>query len=66
VTVITWGAKQRVTWSFLDAYCDEAYAVLSADWIAAINQAPNNFELTQLAADLTEIGVKPAAAAAAA
>lgn len=64
VTVITWGAKKRVTWSFLDTYCDEAYAVLSADWIAANNQAPSNFDLAQLQADLSAIGVKQAAAAA--
>src|SRR5450755_4664562 len=66
VTVITWGELKRVTWSFLDAYSDEAYAVLSDDWIAANRQAPNNFDLAQLTADLGAIGAKPAAAAAAA
>jgi len=66
LTVITWGAKKRMTWSFLDAYCDEAYAVLSDDFIAATGQAPNGFELAQLDADLTEIGAKPAAQKAAA
>ena len=66
VTVITWGEKLRATWSFLDTYCDEAYAVLSADWIAANEQAPNNFDLDQLQADLGELGVKPAAKPAAA
>ena len=33
LTVITWAEAKRMTWTFLDAYCDEAYAVLSADWI---------------------------------
>jgi len=64
VTVITWGEKLRATWNFLDTYCDEAYAVLSADWIAANDQAPNNFDLAQLNTDLGQIGAKPAAAAA--
>ena len=61
VTVITWGEPLRATWSFLDAYCDEAYAVLSADWIAANDQAPSNFDLAQLQADLGQIGAQPAA-----
>ncbi|HYW44807.1 MAG TPA: hypothetical protein VE959_18230 [Bryobacteraceae bacterium] len=61
LTVITWGATKRMTWTFFDAYCDEAYAALSSDWIAANQNAPNNFDLTQLAADLTAIGAQPAA-----
>jgi hypothetical protein len=32
LTVITWGATKRMTWQFLDTYCDEAYALLSQDW----------------------------------
>jgi hypothetical protein len=44
-----------------DTYCDEAYGVLSADWIAANDQAPSNFDLAQLEADLGEMGAKPAA-----
>jgi hypothetical protein len=63
VTVITWGEPLRATWTFLDTYCDEAYAALSADWIAANDQAPSNFNLAQLQADLNEIGAKPAAKA---
>ncbi|MFN7996187.1 MAG: hypothetical protein U0Q18_21430 [Bryobacteraceae bacterium] len=65
LTVITWGAKKRMTWSFFDTYCDEAYAVLSSDWIAADKNAPNNFDLGQLQADLRSIGAKPTLAAAA-
>ncbi|MGA2740878.1 MAG: hypothetical protein ABSG65_26000 [Bryobacteraceae bacterium] len=65
VTVVTWGETLRATWTFLDTYCDEAYAVLSADWIGANSQAPSNFDLAQLQADLTGIGAKPAAKSAA-
>jgi hypothetical protein len=65
VTVITWGEPLRATWSFLDAYCDEAFAVLSPDWLATNKIAPNNFDLAQLEADLNAIGVKPAAKPAA-
>lgn len=27
---VTWGRKQRMTWAFLDRYCDEAYAIFDA------------------------------------
>lgn len=64
VTVITWGATKRATWGFLDAYCDEAYAVLSQDWINKVsNLAPDNFDLAQLQADLNAINAVPGKAA---
>ena len=27
---VTWGRKQRMTWAWLDKYCDEAYAIFDA------------------------------------
>ncbi len=33
ITVVTWGGLKQATWEFLQAYCDEAYALLSNDWI---------------------------------
>lgn len=30
LTCITWGKRQQLSWAFLDAYCDEAYAVTDA------------------------------------
>jgi hypothetical protein len=65
LTVVTWGALKRMTWGFLDAYCDEAYAVLSQDWINKVTMlTPAKFDLATLEADLNLIG-KPAAAAGA-
>lgn len=55
LTVVTWGALKRMTWGFFDTYCDEAYAVLSQDWIDQNGLAPNSFDLDALKADLTEI-----------
>ncbi len=54
LTCITWGQKKRMTWSFWDAYCDEAYAPLSQLW-AGKKPAPNGFDLAALRADLEEI-----------
>jgi hypothetical protein len=51
LTCITWGQKKRMTWSFWDAYCDEAYALLSELW-AGKKPAPSGFDLAALKADL--------------
>jgi hypothetical protein len=52
VTVITWGAPQIMTWSFWEAYCEEAYAILSPDFLTAKNANPQGFNLQQLLTDL--------------
>lgn len=52
LTVVTWGALQRMTWGFWRAYTEEAYAVLSHDFLGADSIAPNSFDLAQLQADL--------------
>lgn len=56
VTVVTWGALKRVTWQFLDTYCDEAYAVLDGDWINNVTElTPDQFDLATLQNDLNLI-----------
>jgi hypothetical protein len=55
VTVVTWGALQSMTWSFWAAYCDEAYAILSPDYLDGKQQAPQGFSLQQLQADLADL-----------
>lgn len=54
LVVISWGNEMRVSWRWLAAYCDEAWAVLSEDWIAA-GRAPSGFDLDALHADLAAI-----------
>jgi hypothetical protein len=51
VTVVTWGRLQLMSWAFWRRYCDEAYAILSADYLAR-GRAPNGFDLAALRADL--------------
>lgn len=51
LTVVTWGRLQDLTWSFWDRYCDEAYCVLSEDFVVD-GRAPNGFDLDALRADL--------------
>ncbi|HUC28724.1 MAG TPA: hypothetical protein VMR80_04030 [Candidatus Acidoferrum sp.] len=55
VTAVTWGALQAMTWTFWEAYCEEAYAILSNDYLDGKKQAPQGFSLQQLQADLGDL-----------
>jgi len=56
LTCITWGQTKKMTWSFWDAYCDEAYALLSEIWAPEKKIAPAGFDLAALKSDLSELG----------
>ncbi len=51
LTVVTWGRLQTMTWAFWDRYVDEAYALLSPDFLKR-NVAPNGIDLAALKRDL--------------
>ena len=51
LTFVTWGRLKRMTWRFWERYVDEAYALISGDFLDA-HRAPNGFDLTALKADL--------------
>lgn len=55
VTAITWGSTKLLTWDFLDAYCEEAYGLLSSDWIAPSGVAPSGFDLAALREDMLKL-----------
>jgi len=55
VTVVTWGALQMMTWSFWEVYCDEAYAILSKDYLTGKKTTPQGFSVAQLNADLHDL-----------
>ena len=59
LTVVTWGALRRMTWAFFGAYVDEAWALLSPDWLGADAHAPVGLDLEQLRADLDAVGSVP-------
>lgn len=54
-TCITWGGKLKMSANFLADYADEAYAVLSPDWIEKNGIAPSVFNLDALKADLAAL-----------
>lgn len=55
LTCVTWGALQKMSWEFFNAYCDEAYAIVTPDFIAADGKSPSGFNLDALQADLAAI-----------
>jgi hypothetical protein len=54
LTVVTWGRLKRMTWAFWARYVDEAYCLLSPDFVRR-GHAPNGFDLEALRADLALI-----------
>lgn len=55
VTVVTWGALQKMTWSFWEAYCDESYAILSKDYLTGKKKSPQGFSMEELEGDLADL-----------
>jgi hypothetical protein len=56
LTCVTWGGLKQMTWGFFRTYCDEAFAVLSGDWLREDRTAPNGFDLDSLQKDLAALG----------
>lgn len=55
LTCVTWGQTLSMSWEFFSRYCDEAYAVLSPDWLDEKGRAPQGFKHDALLADLHSI-----------
>jgi hypothetical protein len=47
-TVVTWGALQGMRWDWFAKYCDEAYAIVSLDWLNVSGVAPSHLNLAAL------------------
>jgi hypothetical protein len=52
LTVITWGEPKTMSWEFYEAYADEAFAVLSLDFIEKSGTDLDGFDLAALETDL--------------
>ena len=56
IYVVTWGALKSMSWQFYSTYADEAFAVLSLDWInKRLGTAPPGLDLQALQADLAQV-----------
>ena len=64
IYVVTWGAIKTMSRRFYDAYADEAFAVLSPDWInKKVGTSPSGFDMAALTQDLTAVSQAQNAAA---
>lgn len=52
---ITWGQAKRMTWHFWNAYADEAWCLLSPDWLGSDNRAPVGLDIAALQTDLKAV-----------
>jgi hypothetical protein len=59
VTVISWGKLIKASWTWLDAYMDEGYAILSKDWMNALDNSPPGFDFAALETDMNSLRVSP-------
>ncbi len=64
LTIITWGEPKTMSWQFYDAYADEAFAVLSHDFIENSGTSLNGFDLAALQSDLEQLSSQLAVPAA--
>ena len=54
-TCETWGQPLKMSRNFFWNYVDEAWVVLSQDWLNATGNAPSGFNMAQLRADLAAL-----------
>ena len=48
----SWAERKRMDWGFLDAFCDEAYGLLSRDWLEVNGSSPMREDLGAMANEL--------------
>ncbi len=53
--VVSWGQLFDMSWNFLAAYCDEAWAIVTPDWIEQNGKSPSGFDLATLLSDLSAV-----------
>jgi hypothetical protein len=56
---VTWGRIQKMDYKFFKTYCDEAWAMLSPEFLNGQGLSPEGFNLTQLQEDLNAISDSP-------
>lgn len=53
---ITWGQRQGMTWPWFSAYVEEAYVIISSDWLNQATQlTPSGFDIAALRNDLLSL-----------
>jgi hypothetical protein len=62
IFVVTWARLKTMSWDFFERYAEEAYAVLSTDWVAENAKSPTGLDILTLEADLAVVQARPGAA----
>lgn len=57
--LVTWGQLQEMTGAFWNRYVDEAWAVITPEWLNTQGFTPGGLDLQQLGADLAELTGTP-------
>jgi hypothetical protein len=52
VTCVTWGQLKTMTWAFWNAYVEEAWTLISMEWIMSNGISPSGFRYDDLIADM--------------
>jgi len=53
--IVTWGELKSMGWDFYTAYADEAFAILSHDFIGKSGVSPEGLNLKAMQADLAKL-----------
>jgi hypothetical protein len=53
--VVSWGQVIPCSLGFIDHYCDEAWAIISPEWLGADQRTPAGLDLAALEADLARL-----------
>jgi hypothetical protein len=48
LTIVSWGSIFKITWKFFSMYVDEAYAILSQDWLDNSKKTPLGLTIEEL------------------
>ena len=57
--LVTWGAVQGMTQRFWDEYVEEAWVVITPEWLSANGTSPGGLDLTALGKDLADLTGEP-------
>lgn len=62
IWIVTWGTLYRMTWEFFAAYGDEAWIIVTQDFLDAEGVTPDGLNLMALMAQFSQIKATPAPA----
>lgn len=59
VYLVTWGEERHASWAFVEACADEAWALVSHEWLAPDGRTPNGIDLAALTEAIARAGMTP-------